>query len=45
MINSGTASAESIVETFIHGRQAERMEAQRRLEERAEGVNLVWLAN
>ena len=40
MISPVTASAESIVETLIHGRQAERMEAQRRLEQKAHGVNL-----
>jgi HEAT repeat protein len=33
-------SAESIVETLIHGRQAERMEAQRYLESKSPGVNL-----
>jgi HEAT repeat protein len=40
MISPVTASAELIVETLIHGRQAERMEAQRQLEEKAHGVNL-----
>ena len=40
MISPVTASAESIVKTLIYGRQAERMEAQRRLEEKAHGINL-----